>query len=65
MDNWAEIVKVKALTDKAILVEYETLEVWIADSLIHDDSEIYKKSEVGEEGILVIPNWLAEQKGLL
>jgi len=64
MDQWAEKVIVKAVTDKAVLIEYETIEVWIADELIHVDSEIWRKSDPGEEGLLVIPNWLAEKKGL-
>lgn len=37
-------------------------EVWIPQSQIHDDSEVY---EVGGEGKLVITTWLAEQKGLV
>lgn len=65
MNQWADKVEVIAKTDKAILVKYEDLEEWIAESLIHDDSEIWRNSNVGDEGILVIPEWLAENKGFI
>lgn len=35
--------------------------VFIPKSLIDDDSEVW---EVGQEGELVIPTWLANEKGL-
>jgi len=57
------MAQVKAKTDKAVLVEYETVEAWIADSLIHDNSEIWKKSAIGDVGQLMIPLWLAEKVG--
>jgi hypothetical protein len=49
-------------TDKAILVSAPTLdkEEWIPQSQIHVDSEVYK---TGDEGKLVIYNWLAYQRG--
>jgi len=36
--------------------------VWIPKSQIHDDSEVWKKGQVGK---LVITEWIAEQKGLI
>lgn len=62
--TWAGTVLVKAATDKALLVEYESEEFWIPKSQIHDDSEIYSSHQLGEEGELVLPYWFAEQKGL-
>lgn len=54
---------VKALrgTDKALLCLIDGEEVWIPQSQITDDSEVY---EPGGEGKLVITQWLATQKGL-
>ena len=59
-------VKLKAKSAKAILVEDEDgEEVWIPNSQIDDDSDIWEDSEKGEEGKLVISEWLATQKGWL
>jgi hypothetical protein len=59
-------VTLKAKSTKAILVEDEDgNEVWIPNSQIDDDSEIWEDSELKEEGKLVISEWLATQKGWL
>ena len=59
-------VTVLRKTDAALLVEDENgEEVWIPLSQIHDDSEIWDESKVGETGKLVIPEWLATKKGWL
>lgn len=59
-------VTVSRKTDAALLVEDENgEEVWIPLSQIHDDSEIWDESKVGEQGKLVIPEWLATKKGWL
>ena len=59
-------VTVLRKTDAALLVEDENgEEVWIPLSQIHDDSEIWDESKVGEQGKLVIPEWLATKKGWL
>lgn len=49
-------------TDLAILVEVDGQEVWIPKSQIDDDSEVY---EANTEGDLIIPEWLAREKGLV
>ena len=49
-------------TDKALLVLVEGQEVWIPQSQIHDDSEVWK---AGDEGTLIIPDWLAVEKELM
>ena len=51
-------------TDGALLVQAEGIEVWVPKSQIHDDSEVFD-GEDNSEGLLVIPEWLAEAKGLL
>lgn len=55
-------VKCLKATDAAILVEINGEEHWIPQSQIDDDSEVWKK---GDEGRLVISEWLAEKKGLV
>jgi hypothetical protein len=60
---WQETVTVKRKTVKAILVVYEDVEGWVPLSQIADGSDIYEASDVGETGVLVIPEWLAEEKG--
>jgi len=49
-------------TDDAILVVVEGDEYWIPQSQIDDDSEVWKN---GDEGTLVITEWIAEKKGLI
>lgn len=39
-----------------------TTGMWIPKSQIHDDSEVY---EAGTRGKLIIPEWLAVEKGLV
>ena len=57
-----EVAEVLKETDMAILVKLETGdEIWIPKSQIHDDSEVWKS---GHTGTLVIPEWLATEKGL-
>lgn len=52
----------KAESDKAILCVIDGEEVWIPLSQVDDDSEVYSK---GDEGSLIITEWIAEQKGLI
>lgn len=50
-------------SESAILVRISGVAtVWIPKSQIHDDSEVY---ESGTEGTLVIPEWLAVEKGIV
>lgn len=51
-------------TELAVLVEVDGEEVWIPDSQIDDDSEIYVGAGEGTEGVLVVNDWIAKQKGL-
>ncbi len=51
-----------AATGKAILVNVEGERVWIPQSQIHDDSEVYG---LGHTGTLIVSRWIAEQKGLV
>lgn len=53
-------------TDRAILVkdEYDN-KVWIPISQIDSDSEISENSKKDEQGDLIVPEWLAEQRGWL
>lgn len=53
---------VKRATDDAILITVEGENIWIPQSQIHDDSEVWKEGDTGE---LVIPMWLAEKKNLV
>ena len=62
-DKIAYIEEVRCLreTDKALLCDVDGEEVWIPKSQIQDDSEVTEK---GDMGILAIPAWLADEKGL-
>lgn len=63
--KWQGTVTVLHATENALKVDYEGEEMWIPLSQIDDDSEIYKKDQVGETGELVISEWMAKQKGLI
>lgn len=54
----------KRETPKALLCEIEGDEYWIPKSQIHDDSEVYDAGE-NREGVLIVSEWIAKQKGLL
>ena len=50
-------------TDKGLLVsipELDTEPLWVPQDHIHQDSEVYRK---GDEGTLIISDWIAEKKG--
>jgi hypothetical protein len=49
-------------TDKAILVRIDGKEHWIPQTQVHADSEVFSE---GDEGKLVVTQWIAEQKGLV
>jgi hypothetical protein len=49
-------------TDKAILVRIDGAEHWIPQSQVSDDSEVWHE---GDEGKLVVSEWIAKQKGLI
>ena len=57
-----EDVLVLRKTDKAILVEVDTAQIWIPKSQISENSEVWKD---GQTGALIIPEWLATAKGLI
>jgi hypothetical protein len=56
---WIKDVVVIKRTDKAALCLIEEDEVWIPQSQIDDDSEVWDE---GDEGTLVISQWIADQK---
>jgi hypothetical protein len=56
---WIKDVVVIKRTDKAVLCLIEEDEVWIPQLQIDDDSEVWDE---GDEGTLVISQWIADQK---
>ena len=58
-----EDVRAIRSTDKALLCDIPGHgEMWIPQTQIHDDSEVYREGDVGK---LVITRWIAEQKDLV
>lgn len=49
-------------TEKAILVEVGGEEMWVPQSQIDDDSEVWEERQ---EGTLIVSEWWAERKGLV
>jgi len=50
-------------TDSALKVRMEDgKELWFPQDHIDDDSEVWNK---GQEGNLVVSDWIAEEKGLI
>lgn len=63
-DFFSVSVEVKRKTDEALLVVDENgNEVWVPFSQISVSSEIDGESDVGAEGKLWVPEWLAEDRG--
>lgn len=63
MDMVEVEARVIAKTDMALLVEVDGEEVWIPLSQIDEDaSDLGEGSKRGDRGLLVIPEWLAEEK---
>ena len=61
-----EGVEVKAVTDLALLIDFGADEhTWIPKRQIIDGSNFGDDSEVGDEGELIIPEWLAIEKELV
>lgn len=56
-------VKCRRATEKALLCVINDEEYWIPQSQIDDDSEVYDAGE-NSEGVLIISEWIADQKGL-
>lgn len=51
-------------TDKAVCVRLEAdaaKELWIPQSCVHDDSEVWQS---GQAGNVVVKRWWAEERGL-
>lgn len=51
-----------AQSKNAILCVIDNKEVWIPQSQVDDDSEVWKK---GDSGALVVSEWIAMEKGLI
>jgi len=47
-------------TERAILCVIDGRETWIPQSVVADDSEVYKK---GDSGRLVVKGWFAAKQG--
>lgn len=67
MSEWPDEVSIDvtviAQTDKALRVrlEEDDRELWVPQSQISDNSEVWKNGDFGE---LVISRWFAEKEGL-
>ena len=62
---WKGKVLVAGFSKRALLCTHENEDAWIPLSMIHNDSEIWSIDQLGETGVLAIPEWLAEKKGWL
>lgn len=63
MDTYkVEGAKCTKATEKALLIEAPEFEqaVWVPQSQVTDDSEVYK---LGDDGVLIVSLWFATQKG--
>ena len=57
-----EGVEIMAVTDLALLCKIDGCDWWIPKSQILDGSNFGDDSERGDEGELIIPEWLAIEK---
>ena len=63
--TWALIGPVVCIkeTERALLVRFEGTETWVPKSQLHEEEN--EVNEAGDMGMLVIPEWLAAEKGWL
>lgn len=64
--KWEGEVEVVKVAEKALLIrpdEDEEKEGWVPFSLIDEESTINEDSGDGDTGVLIIPNWKAEELG--
>jgi len=61
-ENIEICVGIKRETEKALLVDDSSGEVWIPKSQIQNDAEEYI---VGENVVLELPEWLCFEKGFI
>lgn len=62
--GWSEIAcEIRVLTDRAVLIHDGTREAWIPRSQIEDPDPA--ELEIGSTVTLLIPEWLANEKGLI
>lgn len=62
--NWEGEVEVIGSTDKSLCVRHGGHDAYIPRSGIHKDSEILCDHPVGSVGKLIVPLWLAEERGI-
>jgi hypothetical protein len=62
--NQARFPDVRAIrsTDSALLVAVDGREIWFPNSHVDDESEVWQE---GDEGELVVSEWIATQKDLV
>lgn len=60
---WSGDVTVLGHSKECIIIDYENEEAFVPYSQIGEDSEITKDSKKGESGEIIIPEWLAEDRG--
>ena len=60
---WRGDVTVMKVLNESMIVDYEGEEGFVPLSQIDEDSEITASSKKGDSGTLVIPEWLAEDRG--
>lgn len=59
-----EDVAVKKVLDKSLLCVVNEKDIFIPKTEIRDHGDITAESEEGDEGTLIIPKWLAEDRGI-
>lgn len=57
-------VEVIQVTDNSLLCDVDGEEVWIPKSQLLPNSELKEESKIGDVGTLIIPYWLAENRGI-
>lgn len=57
-----EDAQVIDMTNLAIKVTIDGIPYWIPSSQIDDDSEVW---QMGDEGTLILNEWIAKEKGLI
>tara|TARA_Y100000310_G_scaffold57230_1_gene52439 strand:+ start:1468 stop:1668 length:201 start_codon:yes stop_codon:yes gene_type:complete len=66
MSYKAEVdVEVIRTTELALLVTEGETEEWVPKSVLDDEGDINDASSVGDEGTMILPQKMAEEKGFV
>lgn len=57
-------VRVLRVSTNGLCVTDDQVEAWVPRSQVHSGGDVEADAHVGDRGVMVIPQWLAQDRGL-